>query len=122
MTRAEVQAVINEMMSEAAISQRSARAAARAGDYAISCGHVGEELGLRRSAQMLTDALEKSEADRGRLINVAATAGAAVVDAQTRLDGTSRSKPVEYERARVALLGAMARKQDADAALARVTP
>jgi len=67
-------------------------------------------------------AQEKSEAvDRGTLINDAAPAGAAVVDARERLARTPQKNVVEYERARVALLGTETRKAAADAALGKAS-
>lgn len=119
MTRDEAQAVIDTLREKA----RDLKMAARQHAFAQSKERLdGACEGTEDAARMLAEALEKSEADRGRLINVAATAGAAVVDAQTRLDRTSKKNLSEYARAEESLIAAIDRKREADAALAKVTP
>jgi 8-oxo-dGTP diphosphatase len=60
--------------------------------------------------------------DRGALINAAASAGARLVEAQMGLDRTPQTKVADYERARVAVVDAEAKKKSADAALAAWAP
>jgi len=55
---------------------------------------------------------------RGALINAKASAGAALVETRERLARTPERKAADYERARVAVLGAEQRLRDAEAALA----
>ena len=72
-------------------------------------------------ATLRRDLAGNATPDHGTLINAAASAGAAVVDARERLARTPQTRVMAFERARLALVAAEARKVEADAALATYT-
>ncbi len=120
MTRDEAQAVIDALVKRAEKADEHARQAPYKEATARWYGVKG---GFAEAAGMLAEALEKSEAaDRGTMINAAASAGAAMVDAQGRLDRAPKKDLSACARAEESLIAATDRKREIDAALAKVSP